>query len=180
LLPAFPLRNNIANDSKVFAHQAASGWKPQVFLNVTAAPSFTECAVTSVASISITIHPVSRFPATTSHGNPPGRRCSRFHTCRRVWARILATLPRSSSSTAARVRPIVESDAGAPNTAACCAYNRSTSDMLTAPSTIPIAVPTSVTPRSHQPAVALEGITPDKAPVSPVRSAHARNNTAPA
>jgi hypothetical protein len=51
------------------------------------------------------------------------------------------------SSTAVRVRPIVESEAGAPNTAACCAYNRSTSDMFTVPSTIATAVPTRVTPR---------------------------------
>jgi hypothetical protein len=52
--------------------------------------------------------------------------------------------------------------------------------MHAAPSTIATAVPTRVTPRSHQSAAALPGITADNAPVSPVRSAHARNNTAPA
>jgi hypothetical protein len=39
---------------------------------------------------------------------------------------------------------------------------------------------TKVTPRSHQSAARLDGITPLNAAVSPVRSAHARSNTAPA
>lgn len=92
----------------------------------------------------------------------------------------MATSACTPSSTAARVRWIVESDAGAPNTATCCAHSRSTSDRFTAPSTIPIAAPTSVTPRSRQPTAVLDGITADNAAVRPVRSAHARNNTAPA
>ena len=52
---------------------------------------------------------VSRLPATVSQGKPPGRKCSRLHTCRRTRARTFAIFARTVSSSAARVRRAVES-----------------------------------------------------------------------
>ncbi|MEW2304320.1 hypothetical protein AB0958_30905 [Streptomyces sp. NPDC006655] len=72
----------------------------------------------------------------------------------------------------------MESEAGVPNPVGWCAHNRSASVGFTAPRTIPIAVPTSVAPRSRRPAVVLDGMACDNAAVSPVRSARARSSTA--
>jgi hypothetical protein len=88
---------------------------PNVFLKVTAAPAFLDAAVMMVASMSMTIHPVSRLPATVSQGKPPGRRCSRLHTCRRTRARTFAIFARVASSSVASVRRAVESEATGPN-----------------------------------------------------------------
>lgn len=48
-------------------------------------------------------------------GEPPGRRCSRLHTCRRTRARTCPILARAASSSAASVRRAVESEAAGPN-----------------------------------------------------------------
>jgi hypothetical protein len=48
------------------------------------------CAVTSVASMSMTSHPVRAFPAMTSHGNPEGVSAISCHTCARAFARARA------------------------------------------------------------------------------------------
>ncbi|MFE3323773.1 hypothetical protein [Streptomyces sp. NPDC059176] len=82
---------------------------------MTAAPDFFDAAVMTVASRSMTIQPVSRLPATVSQGKPPGRRCSRLHTCRRTRARAFAIRARVASSRAASVRRAVESEAANPN-----------------------------------------------------------------
>lgn len=89
--------------------------KTERFLNVTAAPAFLDAAMMMVASRSMTIQPVSRLPATVGHGKPPGRRCSRLHTCRRTRARAFAIFAGVASSSAASVRRALESDAAAPN-----------------------------------------------------------------
>ncbi len=89
--------------------------KPNVFLNVPAAPAFLDAEVMMVASRSMTIQPVSRLPATVSQGKPPGRRCSGLHTCRRTRAHTFAIRARAASSSAASVRRVVESEAAAPN-----------------------------------------------------------------
>ena len=54
LLPALPGRNVTASSSVVLSHHTPSGWNPKPPLNVAAACSFSECAVTSVASTSST------------------------------------------------------------------------------------------------------------------------------
>ncbi len=180
LLPALPSRSSIASDSCVFAHQAASGWKPKVFLNVAFAPSFLEAARMIVASRSITIHPARRLPATVSQGKPPGRRCSRDHTWRRTRARALAIRTRALSSTAARVRWAVESEAGIPSTAAWWACRASASDRFVAPSTIVLAKATIKCARSRQVALPPAGNSPASAAVSPTGSATWCSSTTPA
>ena len=60
------------------------------FSQVGAAPSLSELAVTKVASMSMTSHPVSVFPAMTSHGNPAGVSSISFHACARAFARARA------------------------------------------------------------------------------------------
>ena len=114
--PALPLRRSIDSDSSVLAHHPARGWKPKPFLKVAAAPSLLLCAPIRVASRSMTTQPVSSFPATHSHGNPPGRLASRSHTRRRTFARVLAIRRSAASSRLLSVRRTVESDGGSPNT----------------------------------------------------------------
>jgi hypothetical protein len=60
--------------------------------------------------------PVKSLPATVSQGNPPGRRCSRPHTCRRTCLRACAIFLGTVSSMASSSRRAVESEAGSPNT----------------------------------------------------------------
>ena len=116
--PAFPGRSSIASDSPVLASQAPSGWKPYPILNVGAAPSLSECAVISVASMSSTSQSVSVFPAIVSHGNPAGVAAISRHTRARIVARAFATLCSALPSASSRVRRMVVSDGGAPKTSA--------------------------------------------------------------
>ena len=60
------------------------------FFQVGAAPSLSLYAVISVASMSITSHPVSAFPAMTSHGNPADVPSTSIHACARAFARARA------------------------------------------------------------------------------------------
>lgn len=115
LEPALPGRSSMARHSEVFAHQAASGWNPKVFFQVALAPYFLDAAVMTVASMSITIQRCRRLPATVSQRKPPGRRFSCARTWRRIRARTLAIRASTGSSSAARVRRIVESEAPGPN-----------------------------------------------------------------
>jgi hypothetical protein len=61
-----------------------------VAFQVGAAPSLSECAVTRVASMSMTTQPASAFPAMTSHGNPAGVSWISFRACARALARARA------------------------------------------------------------------------------------------
>ena len=67
--PALPGRNAIASGSPVpawpWSTNAHNGWNPNPFLNVGAAFSFSECALTKVASTSIT---TGRFALTSWSG----------------------------------------------------------------------------------------------------------------
>ena len=76
LLPALPGRRVIANSSVVLSHHTPIGWKPNPPLNVAAAYSFSECAVTSVASTSNTTTSPRSMPATFDAGGWD----SRLHT----------------------------------------------------------------------------------------------------
>jgi hypothetical protein len=100
--PAFPGRRSIDSDSWVLAHQDASGWKPHVFLKVTAVPALFEAARMIVASMSITMQPVSCLPATASRGKPPGCRWSGPRACGRTRARP----SRSGAGPPRPVRPV--------------------------------------------------------------------------
>ena len=119
------------------------------FLPGGAAPSLSERAVTSVASMSMTSQPARVFPATASHGNParglldqlphvrpgfrPGRRDPLQH----------AAVPARS-----RARRMVGPLGGAPSSGARCA-STAMSLMLVAPSAIAAAIETSAIPRSE-------------------------------
>jgi hypothetical protein len=62
------------------------------FLPGGSAPSLSEYAVISVASMSMTSQPARAFPAMTSHGNPAGVPSISFQTCARILARACAIL----------------------------------------------------------------------------------------
>ena len=130
--PALPGRSSIARHSRVFASQAPSGRKPNPFLNAGAAPSFSECAVTRVASMSMTSHPFRVFPAISSHGNPADVAAIRFHTCARTLALAFAILPRVQGSASSSVRRTVVSLGAAPSTGSTWA-STAISHMLAAP-----------------------------------------------
>jgi hypothetical protein len=133
-----------------------------------------------VASMSMTIQPVSRLPATTSQGNPPGRRCSRDHTWRRARARTLAMASLTGSSRLSRSRCVVESEAGVPNKARWYNWSCSASATLVAPSTIAEDRHSRTCARSRQVALPPAGNSRSSAAVSPTRSATRCSSTAPA
>ena len=95
----------------------------------------------------MTSQPASTFPATSSHGNPPGLAQISDHTCARTPARARAILSRVRASASSSVRRTVVSDGGAPKTGSWCA-STAISLMLLAPSAIATAIETSATPRS--------------------------------
>src|SRR5262249_39972174 len=92
---------------------AVSGWKPKVFFQVGAACSFSECAITIVASRSIVISPPSA----------PGAACpARSHACSRAAARaarITVSARGASRASWLTRREITGSDATGPNSAGC-------------------------------------------------------------
>ena len=100
--PALPGLSIPANGSADSSRYASSGCKPKPRLNVPAAPSFSECAVTSVASRSITI----------CSGRPPA-----CHVRSRTAARAERSAWVSSGSEAIRsiTRKAVEPEATGPN-----------------------------------------------------------------
>ena len=67
LLPALPSRST-ARASLVLSSHAPRGWNPKPPLKLPLAPSLPECAVTSVASRSITTCPIS-LPAVRDPGS---------------------------------------------------------------------------------------------------------------
>jgi hypothetical protein len=56
-------------------------------------PSLSELAVTRVASMSMTSHPVRVLPAMASHGNPAGVASMSFHACSLAFARARRSGP---------------------------------------------------------------------------------------
>jgi hypothetical protein len=84
--------------------------EPGAALYVALAFSLSEPASTIEASRSITVIPVSSFPATFSHGNPSGRAASRPHQCLRNSATAAFIRASCRSPVSLRVRHTVEVD----------------------------------------------------------------------
>jgi hypothetical protein len=178
--PALPGRSSIARHSRVFRHHAPSGWKPYPFFQVGAAPSLSECAVTRVASMSMTTHSVSVFPATASHGNPAGVPSIRFHACARALARARAIRSSTAGAPArSRARRTVGPLGAAPSTGPRCA-STAISLMLVAPSAIAAAIDTSTIPRSKTGDFPAFRSAPLSKTANPTWSAAFRSRTAPA
>ncbi len=135
--------------------------------------------MTSVASMSMTSHPVSVFPAMASHGNPAGACSISVHRCARALTRARAIRSSTAGVPARpRARRIVGPLGASPSTGARCA-STAISLMLVAPSAIAAAIDTSTIPRSssgHVPAFRTAALRP---PVSPAWSAALRSRTAP-
>ena len=104
--------------------------------------------MTSVASMSMTSHPVRVFPAMASHGNPAGVPSISVHTCARALARARAIRSSMAGVPArSRARRTVGPLGASPSTGARCA-STAISLMLVAPSAIAAAIDTSTIPRS--------------------------------
>jgi hypothetical protein len=115
--PALPGRSRAVRNSPVLSQNASIGWNPNVPLNVALAWSFSECAITMVASRSITSTPrpprVIARPAARARGNARPR----TSVC---WAQATSRAAARAAATAApsrrfRTRHTVESEATAPN-----------------------------------------------------------------
>jgi hypothetical protein len=140
----------------------------------------SECAVTRVASMSITIQPVSAFPAMASHGNPAAVSSISCHACALAFARARAMRSSMAGVPArSRARRTVGPLGASPSTGARWA-STATSLMLVAPSAIADAIDTSTIPRSKTgDSLAFRSDLLSKA-VSPAWSAAFRSRTAPA
>ena len=92
---------------------ASSGWNPKPRLNVGAACSFSECAVTSVASKSMTSGCSASIP--WSGANRPARRHTTARACARTRS-IAANTRGASTASRSITRDTVGSDATRPNT----------------------------------------------------------------
>ena len=89
--------------------------------------------------MSMTSHPVSVFPAISSHGNPAGVSSISFHACARALARARAIRSSMAAVPArSRARRTVGPLGASPSTGARCA-SRAMSLMLVAPSAIAAA-----------------------------------------
>jgi len=109
---AFPGRSRIARSSPVLSHHTPRGWKPKPPLKFAAVCSFSEWAVTSVASTSSTTTTPRSVPATGACGSPAG---SNAQTCRRTLARAAPIRFNPAGVTSSRARHTVAGDATAPN-----------------------------------------------------------------
>jgi len=100
LEPAFPLRSMAESGSPVpswpWSRKVSKGWKPKPFLNVGAACSLSECAVTRVASMSMTTGCPAR--AAWSGACSPAA----AHTRARAAARAASIASRAWPASAAR------------------------------------------------------------------------------
>lgn len=111
-----------------------------------AAFSFREYAVTSVASMSITIQPRRTRPAISSHGNPLARAAISSQTCTRILALACAIFSSVTGSARSRVRRSVCHVTGPPSTSERCS-STATPLIDVSPSAIITAADTSATPR---------------------------------
>ncbi len=110
--PAFPGRSVTASSSLVLSHHTAIGWNPNPPLNVGRACSFSECAVTKVASTSSTMTSPRSAPAAFDAGTAPGW----DHTCRRVLALARWTRANAVGVSSNRARHTVGAEATGPKT----------------------------------------------------------------
>ena len=111
----------------------------------------SECAVMRVASMSMAVHPVSVFPATSGQGNPAGVASMSSHARALAFARARAIRSRARSAPAcSRARRAVGPLGPLPIRGQVC-RSMATSDMLVAPSAIGAVVSTRTVPRSSAP-----------------------------
>ena len=130
--------------------------------------------------MSMTSHPVSVFPAISSHGNPAGVPAISVQACARALARARA-IRSSTAGVPARssARRTFGPLGAAPSTGARWASS-AMSLMLVAPSAIAAASETSTIPRSSSGEVPFVRSAALSCPVSPDWSAALRSRMAPA
>ena len=163
----------------MLSQYTSRGHRPNTpFLQVPAAPSFSEAQATGVASESSTVQPSSGRLSTVIHGNPSGRSRSSPHTRRRTAARARAIRRRCSSPVSSRVRHTVGAEAVGPRTARWCS-NNAMSPIASAPRTIAQARSTSTRPRGCSGQNPGRRIAPVSASSSPVFSASSCRTTPP-
>ena len=134
----------------------------------------------SVASMSMTTHPVSVLPATSSHGNPQDVCQARSQALDLARARARAMRSRVRLSPArSRARRTVGPLGAVPSSGARW-VSSTMSLMLVAPSAIATAIDTSTMPRSSSGDDPFTRIAPLSWAVSPAWSAALRSRTAPA
>ena len=92
----------------MLSHHTPSGWNPNPPLKFAAACSFSECAVTNVASTSSTTVSPRSVPATGEAGSPAG---SCAHTCRRTLARAAPIRFNAAGVISSNARHTVAGDA---------------------------------------------------------------------
>ena len=119
--PAFPARSKMAGASPpapaLWSANAPSGWKPNVFFQLGAAFSFSECASTMVASMSTGI----RLPSAPGARSPASAQ-ARSRATARAW-RIARSARGPSAASVATSRETTGSDATGPHS---CGWARST------------------------------------------------------
>jgi hypothetical protein len=181
LEPAFPRRSRNASGSPVpsgpWSTNAHSGWKPNPRLNVGAADSFSECAVTRVASTSST----SGLPASVSWSGAcsPANAQARARLVARA-AAMAASAAGASAASVSISRDTVGSGATSPKTsgaARSCATSARQSPptaKLTARSSSTLPGSCSAVGRRHDPSAS------DSAVASPTVCAVRNSSTAPA
>ena len=181
LEPALPLRSIPASGSPVpappWSTNASSGWNPNPRLNVGAACSFSEWAVTRVASTSIT-------SGTLASMNWSGARSpASVHARARADARAVSIAARTavaSPANAAIVRDTVASEATSPYTPGS-ARSTATSARQSPPSANPIAKSVTTLPGSCTANGLRHGANPaDRSWPRPVTAAVSVSRTPPA
>ncbi len=181
LLPALPGRNAKANGSPVpawpWSTNAQNGWCPKPFLYVGAACSFSECAVTSVASRSM----ISGFLALMSWSGAWAPAWA--HAIWRAVARAVLMARNAVGASAARVvnsRDTVGSEATDPNTPGS-SRSRATSARQSPPNATATARSSTILPESWVAKGLRHGDSAAESPaVKPVFSAVRNNVIAPA
>lgn len=179
--PALPARSSIATGSPVpsppWSTNAHNGWNPKPRLKVGAACSFSECAVTRVASRSM----ISGWYSSMSSSG--ARSPAADHAAVRTAARAVSIADRAISASAARVaikRDTVGSEATGPNTSGC-ARNWAMSARQSPPSANATARSSTILPGSWRDNGFRQGDrATDRASVNPVFSAVRNNRTEPA
>ena len=172
---ALPARRVMARSSRVLSHHTPRGWNPNPPLKFAAACSFSECAVTNVASTSSTTVSPRSAPAAADAGNPSG---SNSQTRRRARARALAIRFNAAGVTSSNVRHTVAGDATGPHTGW---WRRvSMSPIASPPAARTVATSTRTWPRSCKGLKLRRASAVDNPPVSPTLSASSRSAADPA
>ena len=129
LLPALPGRSVTASSSVVLSHHTPSGWNPKPPLNVAAACSFSECAVTK-RGVDVQHHHLAEVGAGDLW--TPARCGSRPHTCRRTLARAFSTRFSAAGVASSSARHTVGADATGPSSPPWWRKHVDVGDRLTA------------------------------------------------